>query len=113
MTLPNGYDTQVGENNIGLSGGQKQRISIARAFLKDAPIVVLDEVTSNVDPVKEVKIQRAISQLTIGKSVIVIAHHLHTIQSADNIVVFNKGSIVEMGTHSDLMRKNGLYTSLW
>lgn len=113
MTLPDGYDTQVGENGVGLSGGQKQRISIARAFLKDAPIVVLDEITSNVDPINEAKIQKAISELVVGRTVMVIAHHLRTIRGADNIIVFNKGSVSEMGTHRELLRNGGLYADLW
>jgi ATP-binding cassette subfamily B protein IrtB len=113
MTLPDGYDTQVGENGVGLSGGQKQRLSIARAFLKDAPIVILDEITSNVDPVNEARIQKAVSALAQGRSVLVIAHHLKTIRGADQIVVFNKGEIVETGTHRVLLDKNGVYAKLW
>lgn len=113
MTLPQGYDTQIGENGVGLSGGQKQRISIARAFLKDAPILVLDEITSNVDPVNEAKIQKAISRLVAGRSVMVIAHHLRTIQGADNIIVLNNGSVAEMGTHENLLKAGGLYADLW
>ena len=113
MTLPDGYDTQIGENGAGLSGGQKQRISIARAFLKDSPIVILDEITSNVDPINEVRIQKAVTTLTQGRSVIVIAHHLKTIRGADQIIVFNKGEIVERGTHRILIEGNGLYTQLW
>lgn len=98
---------------MGLSGGQKQRISIARAFLKDAPILVLDEITSNVDPVNEAKIQKAISRLVAGRSVMVIAHHLRTIQGADNIIVLNNGSVAEMGTHENLLKAGGLYADLW
>lgn len=111
--LPDGYDTMVGENGVGLSGGQKQRISIARAFLKDAPIVVLDEVTSNVDPVNETKIQTAISALADGRTVIVIAHRLRTIQTADQILVFEQGKLAERGTHAALLQNNGLYARLW
>ncbi len=111
--LPDGYDTVVGENGVGLSGGQKQRISIARAFLKDAPIVVLDEVTSNVDPVNETKIQTAISTLAEGRTVIVIAHRLRTIQTADQILVFEQGKLAEHGTHKTLLQNNGLYARLW
>jgi ATP-binding cassette subfamily B protein len=113
MTLPDGYDTVVGENGAGLSGGQKQRISIARAFLKDAPIVILDEATSNVDPINERKIQIAISNLAKGRTLIVIAHHLQTIKSADQILVFNEGRIVERGNHNELMAKKGLFKTLW
>lgn len=113
MGLPDGYDTIVGENGVGLSGGQKQRVSIARAFLKNAPILILDEMTSNVDPVNEAKIQRAISNLAINRTVLVIAHHLQTIRTADNILVFNNGQIVQTGNHKDLLEQKGLYHSLW
>ncbi|TCL73294.1 ATP-binding cassette subfamily B protein [Hydrogenispora ethanolica] len=113
MSLPDGYDTPLGENGVGLSGGQKQRLSIARAFLKNAPIVILDEITSNVDPLNEVKIQKAISNLAADRTVLVIAHHLRTIQNADKIIVFNRGEIVEMGKHHQLMQNNGLYRELW
>jgi ATP-binding cassette subfamily B protein len=111
--LPQGYDTVIGENGVGLSGGQKQRISIARAFIKNAPIVVLDEITSNVDPVNEVQIQKAISTLAKDRTVLVIAHHLKAIHRADQIVVFNKGNIEEKGGHEELMKKHGLYHTLW
>jgi ATP-binding cassette subfamily B protein len=111
--LPSGYDTVVGENGVGLSGGQKQRVSIARAFLKDAPIVVLDEITANVDPTNEMNIQRAVSRLAQNRTVLVIAHHLHTVQTADQILVFDKGTITERGTHSQLLEKRGLYARLW
>lgn len=113
MSLPEQYETRVGENGVGLSGGQKQRVSIARAFLKDAPIVVLDEITSNVDPVNEAKIQQAISRLAKNRTVLVIAHHLRTIRSADTILVLSKGEIVQAGSHYDLIDQIGLYRSLW
>lgn len=113
MGLPNGYETRVGENGVGLSGGQKQRISIARAFVKNAPIVVLDEITSNVDSINETKIQRAISALAKNRTVIMIAHHLNTIKSADQILVFDKGQLVQKGTHEILISKKGLYKRLW
>jgi len=113
ISLPLGYDTPVGENGVGLSGGQKQRISIARAFLKNAPIVILDEITSNVDPVNEAKIQQAISSLAQNRTVLVIAHHLRTIRSADKIIVFNEGEIVQTGIHDRLMKQSGLYQRLW
>lgn len=113
MSLPKGYDTPVGENGVGLSGGQKQRISIARAFLKDSPIVILDEITSNVDPINEAKIQRAISNLAKNRTVLVVAHHLSTIRTADNIFVFNKGKIIQSGTHDTLLAQCGLYRELW
>ncbi|MDR0585457.1 MAG: ABC transporter ATP-binding protein/permease [Treponema sp.] len=111
--LPDGYDTVIGENGVGLSGGQKQRISIARAFIKNAPIVVLDEITSNVDPVNETKIQKAISALAKDRTVLVIAHHLRTIRRADQIIVFNGGRIGEKGTHEQLLNNRGLYHTLW
>lgn len=113
VSLPEGYDTPLGENGLGLSGGQKQRLSIARSFLKDAPIVILDEMTSNVDPINERKIQKAISHLAANRTVIVIAHHLKTIKSADKIVVFNQGKIVEVGKHEKLLETDGLYKELW
>lgn len=113
MSLPQGYKTVIGENGATLSGGQKQRISIARAFLKNAPILILDEVTSNVDPVNEALIQKAISELTKDRTVLVIAHHLSTIRSADQILVFKKGEIVEQGSHEELLRKDGFYNSLF
>lgn len=113
MSLPDKYDTMLGENGVGLSGGQKQRISIARAFLKDSPIVLLDEATSNVDSMNEVYIQKAISNLSVGRTVLVIAHHLQTIQSADRILVFQEGQIIETGRHSELIDKGGLYYELW
>ncbi len=113
MTLPDGYDTMIGENGLGLSGGQKQRISIARAFLQNAPILILDEITSNVDPINESKIQNAISELAKNKTILVIAHHLNTIKNAENILVFDDGQIVQNGTHDDLIIKEGLYKTLW
>ena len=111
--LPDGYETVIGENGVGLSGGQKQRLAIARAFLKEAPIVILDEMTSNIDPVTEVKIQKALSNLAVEKTLIVIAHRLKTIRNSDRIVVFNKGEITEMGSHRELLDNSGLYSELW
>jgi ATP-binding cassette subfamily B protein len=111
--LPRGYDTIVGENGVGLSGGQKQRVSIARAFLKDAPIVVLDEITSNVDPLNETKIQKAVSELAKNRTVLVIAHHLRTVRTAEQILVFDRGEIAESGRHEDLMARGGIYARLW
>lgn len=113
MTLPDGYDTMLGENGVGLSGGQRQRLSIARALLKDSPIVLLDEATSNVDSMNEIYIQKAISNLSVGRTVLVIAHHLQTIRSADQIMVFREGQIVERGSHPELIKKGGLYYELW
>lgn len=113
MSLPHGYETGIGENGTLLSGGQRQRISIARAFLKDAPILILDEMTSNVDPVNESLIQEAVSALAQNRTAIVIAHHLKTIQHADQILVFKKGSLIEAGTHAELLAKGGYYKKLW
>ncbi|MGW9124061.1 ABC transporter ATP-binding protein [Paenibacillus chitinolyticus] len=113
MKLPNGYDTLVGEGGSTLSGGEKQRISIARALLKDAPIVLLDEATASLDPENEAVIQEAIDRLVQGKTVIVIAHRLKTVRSADHIVVLDNGSIVEQGSHSNLLAAKGLYARLW
>ena len=113
MSLPKGYETDIGENGGILSGGQRQRISIARAFLKDAPILILDEMTSNVDPVNESLIQDAITELAKNRTVIVVAHHLKTIQKADQIFVFQKGNLLEKGKHGELLEKDGYYTKLW
>ena len=113
MSLPKGYETDIGENGGILSGGQRQRISIARAFLKDAPILILDEVTSNVDPVNESLIQDAITELAKNRTVLVVAHHLKTIQKADQILVFQKGNLLEKGKHGELLEKDGYYTKLW
>jgi len=113
MSLPEGYETDIGENGGVLSGGQRQRISIARAFLKDAPILILDEMTSNVDPVNESLIQDAITELAKDRTVLVIAHHLRTIQKADQILVFQKGKLLEKGKHRELLEKDGYYKKLW
>lgn len=111
--LPNGYMTTIGENGKLLSGGEKQRISIARAIIKDAPIVLLDEVTSALDIQNENLIQKAVSHITKNKTVIVIAHKLNTIKDCDNILVFDKGKIVEQGTHEELLKQNGHYKKLY
>jgi len=111
--LPQGYDTYVGERGVKLSGGERQRISIARAFLKDAPILLLDEPTSAVDVATEELIQQALSTISADKTVITIAHRLSTIQNADNILVFSKGKIAESGTHEELMKANGVYSGLY
>lgn len=112
VSLPDGYETKIGENGLGLSGGQKQRLSIARAFLKDAPILLLDEITSNVDPVNEYKIQQAMSALIRNRTVLVIAHHLQTIRNAHQIIVMDKGQLMEKGTHAELEAKGGIYCTL-
>ena len=113
MSLPEQYETHIGENGGLLSGGQRQRISIARAFLKNAPILILDEMTSNVDPINESLIQEAIIELAKDRTVLVIAHHLKTIQHADQILVFQKGKLLEKGKHQELLQKEGYYKKLW
>ena len=107
--LPNGYDTIIGDGGATLSGGEKQRISIARAILKDSPIIILDEATASVDPENEYLIQNAISSLTKGKTVIVIAHRLATIQDADQILVIDNGDVVQKGNHLELINQDGIY----
>ena len=109
MALPEGYDTVIGEGGSTLSGGEKQRISIARAILKNAPVVILDEATASLDPENEHLIQEALTELTVGKTVIVIAHRLATIENADQILVINDGRIVQKGTHRQLAGQKGLY----
>lgn len=113
MSLPDGYDTMVGEGGSTLSGGEKQRISIARALLKDAPVILLDEATSSLDPENEVLIQQAISALVEDKTVIVIAHRLQSVCNADQIVVLDDGYVAEKGTHEELLAYNGSYAGLW
>ena len=112
VRLPNGYDTMIGERGVKLSGGQKQRLAIARAVLKDAPILILDEATSSVDTETEMLIQQALERLMVGRTTIIIAHRLSTIRSADMIVVLEGNGIREMGTHEQLMMRDGLYKHL-
>jgi ATP-binding cassette subfamily B protein len=110
--LPNGYLTRLGERGISLSGGQRQRIAIARAILKDAPILLLDEATSALDAESEALVQRALERVMKGRTTLVIAHRLATVQKAARILVFDKGRIVEQGTHTELVAKGGLYGRL-
>lgn len=112
MKLPQGYDTIASQRGTNLSGGEKQRITIARAILRDTPIIVLDEATAFADPQNEEKIIKALSNLIIGKTTIIIAHRLSTIKHADKILVFEHGKIIQSGTHEDLIQK-GLYKQLW
>ena len=112
-SLPHGYETKLGEGGVKMSGGEKQRVCIARAILKDAPIVVFDEATSYADIENEHKIQLALSHLLKGKTTVMIAHRLHTIVGADQICVFDEGKVVEKGTHGELLAKNGLYRQMW
>jgi ATP-binding cassette, subfamily B, bacterial IrtB/YbtQ len=113
MKLPQGYDTMVGEGGSTLSGGERQRISIARAMLKNAPVILLDEATSSLDPENEVEMQKAISRLIQGRTVIMIAHRLKTVVKANKIIVLDKGKVVEQGTHKELIEIGGLYEKLW
>lgn len=113
MSLPSGYDTQVGERGLRLSGGQKQRISIARVFLKNPPILLLDEATSALDNETEIKIQRSLEQLSHNRTSLIIAHRLSTIKNADRILVLTEDGIVEQGTHDELMEKDSIYSGLY
>lgn len=109
MQLPDGYDTVIGEGGASLSGGEKQRISIARAIMKDAPVIVLDEATANVDPENEADLMKAIDALTREKTIIMIAHRLKTVRHADQIIVIDGGQIAQQGTHDELMQSDGIY----
>lgn len=110
--MAQGYNTPIGDRGLNLSGGQRQRLSIARAVLKDPPILILDEATSALDTESELAVQQALEKLMIGRTCIVIAHRLSTICHADEIVVLDKGQIVERGTHQQLIDRNGLYQKL-
>ena len=109
MSLPEGYDTVIGEGGASLSGGEKQRISIARAIMKDSPIIILDEATANVDPENEAELTKAIEELTKEKTIIMIAHRLKTVEHADQIIVIDGGKIVQQGKHNELMQQDGIY----
>ena len=112
MELPKGYDTNIGDSGNRLSGGQKQRLNIARAILKNPPIMVLDEATSALDTESEKLVQDALDKLMKNRTSVVIAHRLSTIKNADKIIVMKKGKVVEMGSHKDLMSKEGIYHNL-
>ena len=112
-SLPDGFDTYVGERGVKLSGGQKQRISIARAFLKNPPVLILDEATSALDNVTEMQIQQALEKLSTGRTTLVVAHRLSTVKNADNIIVIDKTGIIEEGNHEELIAKNGVYANLY
>ena len=109
--LPQGYDTVLGEGGGTLSGGERQRLSIARAIMKDAPVIILDEATANVDPENEQELMEAIGELTRKKTVIMIAHRLKTVRNADQILVVDQGRIVQRGTHGELIQQDGIYRS--
>ena len=110
--LAQGYNTLIGENGSKLSGGERQRISIARALLKDAPIVLLDEATASLDVENETKVQEALSRLLVGKTVLVIAHRMRTIEAADKIIVLADGKVAEQGSPNELMSQNGLFSRM-
>jgi ATP-binding cassette subfamily C protein CydCD len=110
--LPDGYDTSIGERGVQLSGGQRQRIAIARAILKDAPLLILDEATSHLDAVNEREVREALTTLMVGRTTLVIAHRLSTIRDADKIVVLDRGRVVEQGSHAELLQRDGMYAQL-
>jgi ATP-binding cassette subfamily B protein len=112
-SLPEGYDTLVGERGLKLSGGEKQRVAIARALLKEPRLLILDEATSALDSATEEKIRRSLRGLQLGVTTLVIAHRLSTVIDADEIIVLDRGRVVERGTHAQLLRRSGLYADLW
>ena len=111
-SFPEGYDTRVGERGMQLSGGQRQRIAIARAILKNAPVLILDEATSHLDAISEATVRDALMRLMVGRTTVVIAHRLSTIRDADNILVLDQGRVIEQGTHRQLLNRGGLYAQL-
>ena len=111
-SFPDGYGTRVGERGMQLSGGQRQRIAIARAILKNAPVLILDEATSHLDAISEATVREALDRLMEGRTTVVIAHRLSTIRDADNIIVLDEGQVVEQGTHEQLLARGGLYAQL-
>ena len=113
QALPDGLDTRIGPDGVALSGGERQRLTIARALLKDAPVLILDEATSATDPSCEAEVQRALTNLIEGRTVIVIAHRLHSITGADCIHVMENGQITASGTHQTLLQKQGIYRQMW
>jgi ATP-binding cassette subfamily C protein CydCD len=112
QSLPEGLETMVGERGASLSGGQRQRVAIARAFLKNAPVLILDEATSHLDALSENIVHKALNQLKMNRTTLIIAHRLSTVRNADQIVVLDKGRIMETGTHKELFKNNGLYRKL-
>jgi ABC-type multidrug transport system fused ATPase/permease subunit len=111
--MPEGYQTLIGERGVKLSGGQKQRLAIARALLKDPPMIILDEATSNIDSETEVQIQDALDRLIVDRTTLIIAHRLSTLRSVDRIIVLDRGRIVETGRHDELLERRGLYATLY